>query len=224
MKLVSTLALVLAVAATACVGNSVSPQGDNPGFDALEVGDTLRYRVLSGQQYPSQTESPYSYTSGVLVAEVVASTANGLLINEYFEVVPGDDELPWGVDDTTYEYLIDVVGDDLRIIPNGSFFQSRLFPSWGAPELPLADITNQQAQLFGWKTTLGYCECASEAYVVDGGINGATYPRLNVVVRNEGMQVDGPGATYLYSGDFGLVRSIQYSWWTGEGIGYDLIP
>ncbi len=204
-------------------GGSVHPIS----FDDLAVGQRSRYAVLVGEDYASPTESPYRYVDGVLVAEVVGHDDLGFRVREWFDV-PVDvtqaaelEELEPGA---VYEYRLRVNGDALEVLLAVDHPRSRLFQSWTNRALPLDDIEGQQTAIFGWRAALPYCECYEEAFVVDGQIRGATYGRLNVVVDNEAMQVDGPGATKLYSARHGLVRSTRYSWWTGGGVGLDLIP
>ena len=53
---------------------------------------------------------------------------------------------------------------------------------------------------------------------------GETYERLNVIVDDTAMQVDGPGQTFVYAEESGIVRSAGSSAWTGVGWGWDLLP
>ena len=203
-----------------------SPPSDGPiRFDGLAVGQQSRYAVLVGEEYGNPRESPFRYVDGVLLAEIVGQDDNGFRVRESFEVKvdPSDDvELSWLEPDVAYEYHLGVDEDGL-VVRRDEAEHSRLFPHWVDRALPLGDIATPETDVFGWTTARPYCECYEEAYIASGKVRDTTYGRLNVVVDNEWMQVDGPGATMLYAARYGLVRSATYNWWTRRGVGFDLI-
>ena len=90
--------------------------------------------------------------------------------------------------------------------------------------LPLVNIVTPKVEILGWKTSLNYCECRQTGYTENYTLFGKTYPRLNVLVENSSMAVDGNGETYVYSKSNGIVRFSTYSWWTQSGVGWDLLP
>lgn len=50
------------------------------------------------------------------------------------------------------------------------------------------------------------------------------YPRLNFVLDYQPMLADGPGSFYLYTADYGIVRSGMHNGWYPEnGVGWDLL-
>lgn len=194
-------------------------------FDSLEIGQVSRYKAFIGQNYRSPNLSPFEYIGGVLVMEIVDQNSDGWVVKEFFESAPNVPEhLRTFLDpDTTFTYALRVEQDVLRVIAQGTELRSRLFFPRVRPDLPLRPFGEHETELMGWKTTLPYCECYREAFIEDAEVGGRTYPDVNAVVDNDFMQVDGPGATYLYSAEDGLVRSVWYSWWTGEGLGFDRI-
>jgi hypothetical protein len=190
--------LALAIAA-GCGDDGPDPRtGDPIRFDALAVGQESRYAVLVGEGYIDANQSTFRYVDGELAVEVVGEDDAGFLVRESF-VAPVDvgesEELDSLDPDEVFEYHLRVDGDALDVIHDDEEPGSRLFAQWSSTELRLDDIPGPETDIFGWKTTLDYCECYEEAFVGDGDINGAVYDRLNVVVDNQDMEVDGPGAT-----------------------------
>jgi hypothetical protein len=223
MRVISMLLTFSALGA--CADESTAIHGTGlVRFDAPAIGQVSRYRVLVGQKYRAPDESPFQYVDGTLIAEVIAVDGSGFRIREAFED-PG--KVPeavrsWIDADATAEYDVRIERSILHIKPASGEQRSRLFP-WRDPALPL-EAGGATVELFGWKTTVPYREARTEAVVLDASLLEESYPRLEVVIDNEPMQVDGPGSTWVYAADAGLVRSSHYSWWTNEGIGFDLIP
>lgn len=224
----------LALTASGCDSDEVPviEGSDDPiRFDAPEVGQQSRYAVLVGDDYRSPTESPYRYVQGAVFAEIVAQDDVGYRVREWFEVPFHVTEASARLEDlepdAVYEYYLRLDGDAIEVLPADGEFRARLFPGWAGrtrSTFPLDDIVDRQTEIVGWRTALPYCECYAEAFILGGEIRGETYDRLNVVVDDEPMQVDGPGATKLYSARLGIVRSTTYDWWTASGVGLDLIP
>ena len=207
----------------ACSDSENLQPGQGIRFDALEVGQISRYEVFTGTGYRTSDSSTVSYAGGVLVAEIVDEENAGFVVHEYFDSPP---TVSSAVEqrlqlDQTYIYTVRVEDEVLKVEASGDELRSRLLRPM--PDLPLIDVASPQTELLGWKTKLPYCECYREAFVADAAVRDHSYPRLNVLITNEMMQADGPGTTYIYSADDGLVRSVEYSWWTGEGVGFDRI-
>jgi hypothetical protein len=194
-------------------------------FDQLAVGQRSQYAVLVGREYASTSESPFEYVSGTLVAEIIDSDATGFRVRESFA---SPDDVAAAVRDQldaagVYEYYLRVERDTLHVAPAEAELRSRLFPMAIDPELRLG-VSGPEVEIFGWKTTAPYAERRMEAAIVDGELLGAAYPRLDVTIDNVHLQADGPGATWVYSAQHGLVRSSCYAWWTRAGTGFDLMP
>jgi hypothetical protein len=194
-------------------------------FDQLTVGQRSQYAVLVGREYGSSSESPFDYVSGTLVAEIIDADATGFRVREAF-ASPDDvaQEVRDRLDATgVYEYYLRVERATLHVAPAEAELRSRLFPMAVDPELPLG-VSGPEVEIFGWKTTAPYTEGRMAAAIVDGELLGAAYPRLDVTIDNVRMRADGPGATWVYSAQHGLVRSSHYAWWTRAGTGFDLMP
>jgi hypothetical protein len=125
--------------------------------------------------------------------------------------------------DSVYYYMVRIVDDKVELGPyEARFFSTRLFRDyWRA--IPLGEIDGVEAEVINWITSIPYCECYTEGHVLDYEQFGTVYDRLNVIVDDRGMQVDGPGVTLLYSREAGFVRTSLASWWTQEGTGWDLL-
>jgi hypothetical protein len=220
--------VVSAVLLHACKKDPISfPAGGGIRFDSMAVGQSARYVCLFGENYVSVTSGDFVYTDDTLVMEIVAQDANGFKVAErlrYAGTVHA-----WMADepDETYYYYLSTENDSLQLKPaSAGLLRSRIF-SYGMTtkrKLPLTDITTNPVAIAGWKTAFPYCECRQEGYALDYSLFGQTYDRLNVVVENSDMAVDGPGETYIYAPQYGIVRFSIYSWWTQSGYGWDLLP
>ena len=197
---------------------------DNPiVFCGLEVGQKSRYLFLTGVNYWDPSDANIEYHADTLVAEIIAEDSAGFLVKEY--LTAGSAAHP-GIlfPDSVFHYYLDVEGTLLHVFPasDANWYFSRLFFN-REMTLNLLDTGSEQTELTGWKTTLPYCECYREAWCEDCEVLGTTYDRLNIVIENTGMQVDGPGFTLAYAAAYGLARSTIVSWWTQSGSGWDLL-
>jgi len=200
--------------------------GDGLRFDNLAVGQTARYIGLLGENYYTPSTGDFAYTDDTLLLKIVAQDANGFQVAESLHYVGDVDDWMAQEKDSTYFYYLKVQNDTIRVQPIGSdFLHSRIF-TYGVSQsgLPLKKITSQQVSISGWKTSFNYCECRQEGYAVGYELFGQTYDYLNVIVENSFMAVDGPGETYVFSKNHGIVRFSEYGWWTQAGYGWDLIP
>ena len=199
--------------------------GNRINFSNLKVGQESRYLYLAGDNYRDQATNDFHYTGDTLVVRITAVTDSGFLVEEF--ITPGSPIRNTGQSnewlDSTFPYLLKADAGLLRVVPfEREWLETKLFP--GTDALALSPIPDPQIGINGWKTTAPYCECYHQGYAQNVEILGHNYPRLNVVVDDRFMQVDGPGTTYLYSAEDGMVRSTQVSWWTGTGQGWDLLP
>ena len=55
-------------------------------------------------------------------------------------------------------------------------------------------------------------------------VPGQSFWIPNHLTDNRAMALDGPGSWYAYSAENGIVKTASYSWWTQEGLGWDLLP
>lgn len=204
-------------------GCDVSPEADqnvaaNLVLTALEVGQESRYLGFVGENYRDADKTEFSYTGDTLIVEVVEQTSEGFVVEEYLSDGSVSDTL---AQKTKIVYLLNVENDQLTATSRtGRGSASALYRF----NLDLSDGAGDEVQLAGWKTTLSYCECNKEGFLTGQQVLGKTYDRLNMIQENLGMAVDGPGFTYIYSGDDGMVRQYTVSWWTNTGEGWDLLP
>ena len=225
--LIAGLFAVVALLAS-CKKDPTEPvqTGNNIQFDNLAVGQQSKYLGLLGEKYFESTWDDFVYTDDTLVLEVVSHDNLGFKVAESLHYV-GDVE-PWMAQekDSVYYYYLNVVNDSLKVQPIGTnFVQSRIWTYMVENNgLPLLPIQTQKVQIQGWKTDLSYCECYREGYTENYTLFGELYDRLNVVVDNTPMALDGAGSTYAFSGKHGAVRFSTYGWWTQSGYGWDLLP
>ncbi|MCC7246443.1 MAG: hypothetical protein IT269_12240 [Saprospiraceae bacterium] len=206
------------------------PQPNNSGpirFDHPFVGQQSKYLLLTGEDY-YQPAAPndFIYQSDTLQLTIVAQDVNGYIIEE--KLLYNGSVTPWLASDkdSIYHYAMKIENDSVKIKKlSGNYFRSRIFgyhPNYYG--LPLQSFTNQKTEIIGWKTDFSYCECYRTAYTENYTQFGINYNRLNVLIQNSPMQLDGPGETFVYEKQYGIVRASTYSWWTQSGIGWDLLP
>lgn len=221
--LLPSLAALLLLNACRDIKEEPAPTGPDPVvFDALAVGKVFKYLGFEGKNYNYGDGSEFTYSNDTLVLKVVSKDAAWFKIEESLHYV---DSVGWyGQEkDATYYYFLYMKDEKLHIeIPASQ--RSRIFRSNNAWTLPLSAIEGPTVAIKGWKTDLPYCECYKEGFTENYTLFGQLYPRLNVVMDDTFMQVDGPGRTYLYSPHEGIVKFSEYSWWTQSGYGWDLIP
>lgn len=195
-------------------------------FRDLEVGQRAYYLGLLGENYFNSSTNDFVYTDDTLVLSVVGEDSIGYKVTE--SVHYNGDVDNWMVPDkdSTYVYYLKVENDTLRILPAGTkHVASRIFDYVvQTTGLPLALFSERTINISGWKTDSGYCECRWTGYDDEYHQFGAYYSMLNVLIENSPMALDGPGRTFVYAADAGLVRFSTYSWWTQSGYGWDLLP
>lgn len=202
-------------------------------FDNLEIGQTFQFTLLSGERYfDNEAKDLFSYTNDTLEIELVDITEDVFTFEE--RILPTSamfnsaDNYYWMGKDSVYTHEWKIENDTLKITAvDELWIQSHLFFGgnfWeGGVFIPLYPFTGEEAAIDGWKTTKDYCECDMDLYTENFTLFGIQYDRLNIAIRNTPMQGDGNGSTYLYNITDGIVRSINYSWWTGKGLGWDRI-
>jgi hypothetical protein len=219
--------LIIAFATCALVATSACRKEKDPvtnqpvnsthiDFNHLEVGQKNHYLEMLGENYSSNNDSSFVYTDDTLSMEIIGEDALGFKVEERLHASK----------DEVFVYHIQVVNDSLKIIPGPDpLLQSRIFGySYNSKGLPLMDISSPLLEIKGWKTSLSYCECYQSGYFENTSILNQPYNRLNVIVNNSPMAVDGNGETFVFSAEHGIVRFATYSWWTQSGFGWDLIP
>ncbi len=195
-------------------------------FKALAVGQKSRFVFFTGENYFDTTGQDYQYHPDTLVMEIIDKEGIRFLVREC--ITPGS--LPHnGVpdQDSVLYYYLSVENNFLRPRRSpdntGAIVYSRLFFTREIP-LPLSEITSQEMQLQGWKTAPANSGLYQEGFCENCELNGTAYPYLNFVVDNSDMAVDGPGFTWVYATNAGLVRCFTVNPWTGQGSGWDLLP
>lgn len=195
-------------------------------FDYPAVGQVSQYLGLSGEMYYTNDYDQYEYSDDTLRLEIVGKDNNGYKVAETLHYV---DEVHSWLDvekDSTYYYYLQISNDTLHLVSIGyPYLRSRIFSyEVSGQGLPLKAITSPKVDILGWKTSFPYCECLQQGYTEHYTLFGQEYGRLNVIVENSPMAVDGAGSTYVFSKAFGIVRFSTYSWWTQSGYGWDLLP
>lgn len=194
-------------------------------FDTPAIGQKSTYIALRAKNYFNPDSIAFEYLTDTLVVEIVDQTDDFFVINEY--LTPGsasrhgmgNESFP----DSTFTYQIKVTGGTLRVMDIGNdYVQSRLFQFYNRT-VPLNAIAAPEVDIRGWKTSFPYCECYNEGFTTNYEQLARRYDRLNVVMDDVDMQLDGVGHTFLYSKKYGLVRKTVVSWWTQEGQGWDLL-
>lgn len=222
--------LALFVALFACKKERLpdvpAPASTRIRFDLPAVGQVSKFIGLSGEEYFSSNNALFEYSDDTLRLEIVAKDANGYKVKESLHYNGAVQEyLDWDKD-SVYFYYLQISNDTLRAVPAGTLYiQSRLFGFQITEHgIPLKKILSPKVEIDGWKTSFNYCECYRTAYTENYTLFGKLYERLNVVVENSPMALDGSGETYVYDKSSGIVRASTYGWWTQSGYGWDLLP
>ncbi len=190
-------------------------------FDNLQVGQKSYYELLTIENFWENEN--FEYIQDTLIVEVVAKqTSNVFEIKEYF-LNPSErlEEVFWNnYEDVTNIWTLK--NDSIFITNSDSKYISTLLTFSRGP-IPIHNISQQKAQIKGWKIDVPYQGSYHEYYIEDYVLKGFEYEHLNAIVDNMGMQVDGPGYTFVYNNQSGFVKTAIYSPWTGTGNGFDLI-
>ncbi|MCH9032142.1 MAG: hypothetical protein IIB00_07780 [candidate division Zixibacteria bacterium] len=237
MKFRILLTIILALATSACETHQlVSSQGHGRiNFANLEVGQSSSYIRFKGENYFASDDSSFVYFSDTLIVTVIAKNSGWFTIEEKISAgslarrdsAHADSAL---LQDATniYTNRIAVIMDSLYLEHASTrFVESYLFQFslqdvfYIDGALSLERITEPEVVLHGWKTN--DCACNFQGTVSEYDQLGIEYQDLNVIVNNESMRTDGPGHTYLYSREDGLVHLYWVNPWTQRAIGWDLL-
>ena len=194
-------------------------------YCGLAVGQKSTYVLLEGRQYFNNAIlDDFNYLPDTLVVEVISEDEHGFLVQE--SLTENSAPLPeffYLEPDSSYQYYLKIENNHLHFfdLDDSYGINSTLFWQW-KDSLDL-NLFEQETDISGWKTSLGYCECDQTGYDPTFELFGTTYENLNISIRNTDMQLDGPGTTFIYSNIHGMVRSSHYGWWTQSGNGWDLL-
>jgi len=208
---------------------------NNFDFENLEVGQSFQYVLLLGEEYwDDNKNNDFSYTADTLEIEIIGKTSNSFTVRE--QLLPtsfvflAENPYYWHNPDSVFinEWVIEnntltIKQDEEFPFTSSSHLFFGLWTSSADFTLDLNDFQEEETEIEGWKTTTGYCECDRDLFVKDLELLEINYNRLNVAIRNTPMQVDGPGISFVYNLNEGIVRTSTYSWWTGTGQGWDRI-
>lgn len=222
------MGLILGLAA--CVDPAADELGDYPdkiNFVKPAVGQRSIYIGFEGESYWSQEDSAccWNFTTDTLLVEITEKTSNGFVVNETLIRESGGRYST--LIDTTNDYEM-LVQNDTLVIASTVLVGTRSFlfgtsPFSGGFTFPLTDFTDFEVYIWGWRTSHPKKGCYQEGFVEDYQGLARTYDRLHVVIDNCAMMVDGPGYTWIYSRQAGIVRTFTVSAWFGNGWGWELL-
>ena len=195
-------------------------------FDAPEVGQTSRYLRFKAGSCPGQSPA-FTYLQDTLVVEVTKVEGTTVTLTE--RLTPGSASVqtsdpyddPWGggTADITLKLSLDN-GTAKLLESSDPFGQTRLF-TFPNLVLPLAPIASPAMTLEDWYPKW---ESGPNGYLVNYTQLTVQYDRVNAVTDYEPMAWDGAGGLYLYTAEFGMIRSGHRSGWCQSGEGWDLMP
>jgi len=201
--------------------------GTHIRFNDMQIGQTSRYVLFKGEAYFEANNFNFTYLPDTLVLAIIGADANGYLVEE--KLTPGSASLHGANHiynaDSVYRYYLAIENDTVRqkAVPGQSFWIPNHLTD-NPFVLPLAQFTTPEVNIVGWKTDHAYTESYWTATDPAYSLFGYFYADLNILTDNRDMVLDGPGSWYAYSAENGIVKTASYSWWTQEGIGWDLLP
>jgi len=195
----------------------------------FEVGQKLRYILLTGEGYREPAIPDFVYTGDTLELEVLEVDNNKYLISEKItplsNMMVNNDDYYWGYKDSIYVNQWIIRNDSLAFETTNNTFRSHLIRKFSLTfhnrNLSLEEFDGEEVQITGWKTSYPYHENNVELYTTNYTLLGNYYDRLNVYYNNGFMATDGPGFTTVFSKEHGIIRTSEYSWWTNTGYGWD---
>ena len=207
-----------------CNDEQVNIDPNQMDFCNLKTGQKFRYILLVANGYYSQDSTNFIYTGDTLELEILDYDNEKYLISEkispWSNMMINSDEYYWNVKDSVYSNYWLIRNDSLVIESKHAYVRSHLMFIF-LPKLSLKEFDGEEVQITGWKTSFPYTESNHELFTKNYTLLGENYERLNIHINNSFMQADGPGYTTIFSKEYGIVRTSTYSWWTGEGIGWD---
>lgn len=221
MKTKILLIIYLFVSNYSC--SSPTSPGDQKNFlNNFSLGEKLKYILLLGENYRSDRDDDFYYTGDTLELTILEISENYVKISEQISpnsnMIINDENYYWGKKDSIYINYWIIRNDSLLLHSDNNYLKSHLMYN---PELSLKDFNTSEVEFIGWKTTAPYIEGNDSFYITNYTLLGNFYEKLNIYINNGAMQVDGPGNTTVYSNIYGIVRTSIYSWWTGQGLGWD---
>lgn len=200
-------------------------------FESLEVGQKSIYIRLMGENYYDDSNNNFEYLADTLIVEVTEKTDTGFVFQDYLTPAsrsltePNWEKRYWDANKVnTYHIAVkdnQISATSLSEEQYGSSHIGYLNDENAA--LSFTPITENPMTIEGWKVIGPHNESYSEGYAENYSLFGIFYDRLNIVINNVPMQVDGPGTTTVYNKNSGIVRISTYSAWTGEAWGWDLL-
>lgn len=218
--------VALAITVGGCDSEPVVPAATGVGpvrFDEPAVGQRSRYLFFFCDHYGNPVQGTQIYAPDTLQLFVANLDGNRFRIEESLTMGSASRHGATNVTDaeSTYTYWLQVDGDSL-LVPTD--IPSRIFWTRLQRDLPLGTISGPETRFVGWQPDLPYHESLVTASVVDHTQFGHSFDRLNLLMDNRMMQVDGPGFMFAYAAETGLVRWAYYRWWGRLGSGWDLLP
>ena len=196
-------------------------------FDQPAVGQLSRYVRFLGEDISDMQNFRFRYLADTLEVRIIGLDSLGWIAEE--QLTPfsesrlgSPDKIPWADSTFRNHFTVNVDSFNIIIIGNQYSFKSHFFRL--PRQFSLQPIAHNPTRINGWKILEPYCECFLTAYADAYEHFGYLLPRLNVVIDNRAMAVDGPGYLHVYHPDFGFVKVTSYSWWTHAGEGWDLLP
>jgi len=194
-------------------------------FDQMEVGQKSRYLSFQAGTCFSPGNT-LTYAADTLVLEIVEQQADTFIFKETLTPFSFS-VLNYGATSTSYnvgekEIKLYVDQNTVHVLtkPEYSSIVSRLFSKLS---FPLKKNDDFKLTMSTWYPNPDNSK--RQGYVKNHKQARVEYPRLNFVLDYKPMEGDGPGCFYLYSAEYGIVRSGERNGWcTDKGRGWDLLP
>ncbi len=193
------------------------------GFDDLEVGDEYRYVYFLGENYFVQDNCNYEILSDTLEIEVCGIEDGKYVVSEKINpnsAMLNDDY--YFFKDSVFVNYWSIRNDSLIIDqhPSNENFYSHLFLR-NPNSLSLIEDMENETEICGWKTTDSGYEWETMQHALNDTIAGEIFPHINITINNVSMALDGPGYSFYYTLEDGILRTSEYSAWTGAGVGWE---
>lgn len=199
------------------------------GFDDLEIGDEFRYELYLGENYWDNDNPNFELRADTLLLEVCGISPDGKFViaekfTEHSSIFSTEEfYYPYDNADSIFINYWVIENDSLKLEEKAhEGVVSHLF-LFSTPSLPLQDFDENETELFGWKIQDAANIFDANLFVSNAEIGDFIYDHINVVVNNYATAVDGPGFSYFYNRDDGIVRTATYSSWTGMGVGWQRV-